>query len=33
MDSKVIALILVIGMACWAAYQIWKKRKNDKKSM
>jgi hypothetical protein len=31
MDSRLIGLILVAGMVCWAAYKIWQKRKNEKK--
>jgi hypothetical protein len=23
MDSQLIGIILVMGMVCWAAYQIW----------
>jgi len=31
MDSRLIGLILVVGMVCWAAYQIWQMRKAKKK--
>jgi predicted negative regulator of RcsB-dependent stress response len=31
MDSRLIGILLVVGMVCWAAYQIWQKHKNEKK--
>ena len=32
MDSRLIGILLVVGMVCWAAYQIWQIRKAKKKS-
>jgi O-antigen ligase len=31
MDSRLIGLILVVGMVCWTVYQIWRMRKAKKK--
>jgi hypothetical protein len=32
MDSRLIGIVLVVGMVCWAAYQIWHIRKAKNKS-
>lgn len=32
MDSRLIGIVLVLGMVCWAGYQIWQIRKTRKKS-
>jgi len=31
MDSRLIGLIMVAGMVCWAAYKIWQMRKDKKR--
>jgi len=31
MDSRLIGILLVVAMVCWAGYQIWRKRKDEKK--
>jgi O-antigen ligase len=31
MDSRLIGLVLVVAMVCWAVYQIWQIRKAKKK--
>jgi hypothetical protein len=32
MDSRVIGIILVVGMVVWAAYKIWQAKRNQKRN-